>query len=73
MSVAVDNKFDRSHGSLYDRGRADSYYRRGAHPHYYPETTYHGERVEVTDAAEVAEYMLGYDQNEADFNFKDWN
>lgn len=67
-----DNKFDRSHGSLFDRGRADSYYRRGTRPHYWPEGTGRGEEIVVTDEESIAEYMAGYNESEAKFDFKDW-
>ena len=63
-------QFDRSrHGGLYDRGSADSYYRRPKNPHWYPEGT--GIEPIVTDLTEeeVKEYMLGYDENN---DFKDW-
>ena len=61
-----------NHGSLYDRGSADSYYRRGPSPHWggiggcaYPKT------VELTEE-EVAEYMAGYRDNEESGDHKDW-
>ncbi len=57
------------HGSLYDRGRADSYYRRSKTPHYGGVGGDTGPRVEVTDPAMVAEYNKGYDENN---DFKDW-
>ena len=62
------------HGGPYDRGSADSYYGRGRDPHYYPLGTYNGDRVEACDmtAEQIAEYHKGYDENEADGNFKDW-
>jgi hypothetical protein len=63
-------QFDRSrHGSLYDRGSADSYYRRQKNPHWYPEGT--GIEPIITDLTEeeIKEYMLGYDENN---DFKDW-
>jgi hypothetical protein len=63
-------QFDRSrHGGLYDRGSADSYYRRPKNPHWYPEGT--GIEPIITDLTEeeVKEYMLGYDENN---DFKDW-
>jgi hypothetical protein len=63
-------QFDRSrHGGLYDRGSADSYYRRAKNPHWYPEGT--GIEPIITDLTEeeVKEYMLGYDENT---EFKDW-
>ena len=62
------------HGGPYDRGSADSYYGRGKNPHYYPHGTYNGKRVEEFEmtAKEIAEYHKGFDDNEADGNFKDW-
>jgi hypothetical protein len=51
-----------NHGSLFDRGSADSYYGRGPTPHY----------VVVSDQASVDEYMLGYDENEKFGDKKDW-
>lgn len=65
---------NKRHGGPYDRGSADSYYRRGCNPHYYKGGTYQTDRVEEKDMTpeEVAEYMQGYDDNEADGNFKEW-
>ena len=62
------------HGGPYDRGSADSYYGRKKDPHYYPHGTYNGKRVEEFEmtAKEIAEYHKGFDDNEADGNFKDW-
>ena len=34
--MKFDAIFDRKHGSLYDRGAADSYYGRPRDPHRYP-------------------------------------
>lgn len=67
----MDNiQFNRNlHGSLYDRGSADSYYGRGKQPHWYPEGTGHGERVTDLTEEEIKEYNLGYDENT---DFKDW-
>lgn len=63
-------QFDRNrHGSLYDRGSADSYYRRAKDPHWYPEGTYNGTRITDLTEEEVKEYMLGYDENT---EFKNW-
>jgi hypothetical protein len=53
-----------NHGSLYDRGSADSYYGRTRDPHYGGVGGHSGERVSVNDAASVAEYMAGYNYNE---------
>ena len=52
------------HGSLYDRGSADSYYGRTPNPHYGGVGGDSGPRVEVTDATSVAEYLAGYELNE---------
>ena len=66
-------QFDRTrHGSLFDRGSADSYYHRGPQPHYGGVGGGSGERVEVTDEASVAEYMAGYRDNELHGSKKEW-
>jgi len=51
-----------AHGSPYDRGSADSFYRRPAQPHYMID----GARIEKVDmtAEQIAEYEKGYDSNE---------
>ncbi len=56
--------YDTTHGSPYDRGSADYYYGRAPKPHWYPEGTGHGERIEEADmtAEEVQAYMAGYDE-----------
>jgi len=60
------------HGSLYDRGSADSYYHRPRSPHWYPEGTGNGARVTALTSEEIAEYMAGYDDNEKFGDKKDW-
>lgn len=60
------------HGSLWDRGSADSYYGRPRNPHYYPQGTYNGEPVTKLSASEVFIYMAGYDWNEKFGDKKDW-
>ncbi len=60
------------HGSLYDRGSADSYYGRSRQPHYGGVGGESGPRVAVTDPQSVAEYMAGYDYNERFGDKKDW-
>ncbi len=62
----------KNHGSLYDRGSADSYYGRGRTPHYGGVGGDSGKRVEVTDTESVAEYMAGYDYNERFGDKKDY-
>jgi hypothetical protein len=65
-------QFNRSHGSLYDRGSADSYYGRMPDPHYWLEGTGHGTKVTELNSAEVEEYMAGYDDNERSGDKKDY-
>ena len=50
----------------FDRGSADSHYGRSQDPHYYPEGTYRGDRVEPNDMtiAEMRAYFMGYEFNE---------
>ena len=50
------------HGSPYDRGSADSWYRRQPQAHY----MINGARIEEADmtAEQIAEYQAGYDDNE---------
>ena len=67
-------KYDERHGGAYDRGSADSYYRRGFRPHYFKGGTYMSEEVteEQMTPAEIAAYTAGYEQNEMEGNFKDY-
>ena len=53
---------NQEHGSPYDRGSADSWYRRQPEPHYMID----GARIERADmtAEQIAEYEAGYDSNE---------
>jgi hypothetical protein len=65
--------FERNrHGSLYDRGSADSYYGRERYPHWYPNGTYNGDCVLGVTEEEIAEYMAGYDWNEEHGDKKSW-
>ena len=66
--------YDKRHGGPYDRGSADSYYRRGRRPHYFVGATYSTPEVTEKDMTpdEISAYNQGYDDNEADDNFKDW-
>lgn len=56
--------------SPYNRGSADSYYRRGRRPHYYKDKT----RIEEKDMTpeEIKSYLRGYDDNEVFGDYKDW-
>ena len=62
------------HGSPWDRGSADSYYRRARQPHWWPQGTGHGTRIEQADmtAEQIIEYNEGYDWNEAHGDKKNW-
>lgn len=66
-------QFNREHGSLYDRGSADSYYGRVPDPHWYPEGTGHGAKVTALNEAELAEYHAGYDDNERSGDKKNYS
>lgn len=67
-------QFDRNqHGSLYDRGSADSYYHRQADPHWWPAGTSNGTKVTTLTDEEKAEYMAGYRHNEQFGDKKDWS
>lgn len=54
------------HGGPYDRGSADKWYGRPFNPHYYKGDTYSSDLVEEVNMTpeEIAEYELGYDENE---------
>lgn len=66
-------QFDRKrHGGLFDRGSADSYYNRGARPHWWPEGTGKGKEVTELNIEEIEEYTAGYDDNEQYGEKKDW-
>ena len=71
--MKFDTIYDRKHGSLFDRGSADSYYGRARDPHWWPEGTGNGPRIQVTNPEEVAEYMMGYNWNEENGDKKEWN
>ena len=65
----------RVHGGPFDRGSADYYYHRPFDPHYYPEGTYHGERIDPTNGMteeQVQEYAAGWAEAEAFGDQKDW-
>ena len=66
--------YDKTHGSPYDRGSADSYYGRPRNPHFYPNGTGNDPRIPLNMMApeEIEAYHAGYDDNERDGNKKDW-
>ena len=73
IQVLRGPQFNREHGSLYDRGSADSYYGRMPDPHYWTQGTGHGVKVTELNSAEIAEYIAGYDYNERFGDKKDYS
>ena len=61
-----------THGCLYDRGSADSYYGRARDPHYGGVGGDSGLRVDQLTTEEVAEYQAGYTYNELYGDKKDY-
>lgn len=73
-NVKEVKKYSMRHGGPYDRGSADSYYRREYDPHYYVEGTYSSPRIgkEQMTEEEIAAYDAGWRYNEKCGDFKDW-
>jgi len=67
------NHFDKSHGSFFDRGSADSYYHRSPDPHRGGVGGMSGERVDAVTAEEVEAYLAGYNYNEEFGDKKSWD
>ena len=67
-------EYDKRHGGPYDRGNADSYYGRPFNPHYFKGDTYKSVEVSLGQMSteEIVAYTKGYNDNEAEGNFKDW-
>ena len=57
-------RYDENLGSPYNRGRADSYYRRKNNPHYYEDSPYLSDKVTKLTLEEKEEYFLGFQENE---------
>lgn len=66
--------YDQRHGGPYDRGGADSYYRRGYNPHYFLNATYSSTKVELADMTveDIVAYTAGYNANEELGYHKEW-
>jgi len=73
IQIADLSVADKSHGSPYDRGGADSYYHRPRDPHYYPLGTGNGDRITDLTPEEVRAYLAGYAHNERYGDKKDWS
>jgi hypothetical protein len=61
--LATDH-FDKSHGSFFDRGSADSYYGRDRNPHRGGVGGMSGPRIDAKTEFEIEAYNAGYDFNE---------
>ena len=73
MRLLKGPQFDRGrHGSLWDRGSADSYYGRPRSPHWWPLGTGNGTKIEDLTREEREEYYAGYDHNEQYGDKKNW-
>ena len=64
--------YEVDHGDPFDRGSADSYYHRPRMPHKGGVGGYSGSLKINLTAKEIADYMAGYDWNEANGDKKDW-
>lgn len=74
-TIAYKGKeYNSRHGGPFDRGSADSYYRRRERPHYYVGDTGFSELVEIAEMTdeEVEAYKAGYEYNEELGDHKDW-
>lgn len=67
-------EYDTRHGGPYDRGGADSYYRRGFCPHYFEGDSYMSRAIMIDGMTpdEIMAYKAGYDDNEELGNFKEF-
>lgn len=65
-------RMNQAHGSPYDRGGADSYYWRPKTPHKGGVGGDSGPRITALTDQEIAEYLQGYEDNEASGNKKDY-
>ena len=61
----------RWHGSASDRGSADAYYWRSADPHFWPDGSYVGTRVEKADMTQE-EIVAYYDAYHSETDRKDY-
>jgi hypothetical protein len=62
------------HGGPFDRGSADSWYRRSPDPHYWTHGSYHGERIghNRMSEQEISDYYEGYEDNEKSGGHKEY-
>lgn len=75
LKPSTEKQYDKSSDSPYGRGESDSYYRRGQRPHYYVKNEDGSNRrveEEGMTPEEVEAYYAGYEENEKDGHFKDY-
>ena len=65
--------FDKSHGSFFDRGSADSYYGRQRDPHRGGVGGMSGPKILASYAEDIEAYHAGYDYNEEFGDKKSWD
>ena len=69
----MEKIMNKNHGSPFDRGGSDSWYRRPREPHKWDFTNSTlGTTVIDLTKKEIAEYHKGYDENEEDGGHKEW-
>lgn len=66
-------QYDKSHGSFFDRGSADSYYGRERNPHRGGVGGMSGLRIDAITEAELEAYHAGYEYNEDFGDRKSWD
>lgn len=66
-------QYDKSHGSFFDRGSADSYYGRERNPHRGGVGGASGPRIEATNETAIEAYLAGYEYNEEFGDRKSWD
>ncbi len=66
-------QYDKSHGSFFDRGSADSYYGRPRDPHKGGVGGMSGIRMDALAEDEFEAYHAGYDYNEQYGDKKSWD
>ena len=68
-------KLNQRHGGPWDRGGADSYYRRNRNPHYYAGDTGSSDMIMEADMTfeQIEEYKAGYEYNEEFGGKKSWD
>lgn len=66
-------EYDASHGSAFDRGMSDSYYKKPQNPHMWPSGVFKGERITLEPKTDdYAAYIAGYEYNEQFGGEKDY-